>query len=196
MEKLGYAKRDIMVSRVKDAQRSQHEAQDEFRSALERFNAVLGKHGGKLEEKYSQLNSQLESAEAKADQVHKKIAAVEDVSDALFHEWKNELKQYKNESLRSRSKEKLEISQSRYNDMIRAMKRAESKLEPALQPLRDNVLFLKHNLNAEAIASLQDDVQEVQTNVDQLIRELEISIAEADKFINEMEGAGAVENGS
>ena len=39
-------------------------------------------------------------------------------------------------------------TRARYDQMIGAMKRAEGKLEPALQPLRDQVLFLKHNLNA------------------------------------------------
>ena len=35
------------------------------------------------------------------------------------------------------------------------MRLAESRIEPVLKSFRDQVLFLKHNLNAKAIASLR-----------------------------------------
>jgi len=63
------------------------------------------------------------------------------------------------------------------------MKRAEAKLEPALVPLRDQVLFMKHNLNARAIAGLSEELISVQTNVDKLVKDMESAIAEADAFI-------------
>ena len=63
------------------------------------------------------------------------------------------------------------------------MKRAESKLEPALVPLRDQVLFLKHNLNARAIAGLSAELVGVQTNVNSLVRDMEKAIAKADAFM-------------
>ena len=66
------------------------------------------------------------------------------------------------------------------------MKRAEGKLEPALQPLRDQVLFLKHNLNAAAISSLQSEAVKIQSDVASLIAEMQKSIDEADKFISSM----------
>ncbi len=63
------------------------------------------------------------------------------------------------------------------------MKKAEAKLEPVLVPLRDQVLFMKHNLNAKAIAGLSNELVSVQTNVDKLVRDMDIAIAQADKFI-------------
>jgi hypothetical protein len=38
-------------------------------------------------------------------------------------------------------------------------------------------------LNARAIAGLSDELITVQTNVDKLVKDMEASIAEADKFI-------------
>ncbi|HRZ87738.1 MAG TPA: DUF2959 family protein [bacterium] len=52
-----------------------------------------------------------------------------------------------------------------------------------MAPLRDQVLFMKHNLNARAIAGLSDEVVSVQTNVDKLVREMESAIAQSDAFI-------------
>ena len=186
MEKLGYHKRDLMVSRVKAAQKSQKETKEEFRSALERFKSVINFQGGTLQTKYEQLNSQLERCESRAKDVHERIAAVENVSDALFDEWKSELRQYKNSDLRRQSEDKLSQTKQRYKQLIQAMKNAESQIEPVLQPLRDNVLFLKHNLNAQAIASLDSELEAVQNNVDQLLEDLEQAIVEADRFVAEI----------
>ena len=68
-----------------------------------------------------------------------------------------------------------------------AMHRAEAKIEPVLTPLRDQVLFLKHNLNAQAIASLQSELGRVEGDVSALIREMEAAIREADAFIVRLE---------
>jgi len=186
MEKIGIHKRDIMVDRVKAARDSQNEAKEQFLTAMEQFKSVVKFQGGDLEDKYNKLNETLEQSEAKADAVRKRISAVEDVSEALFSEWRGEIKQYSSNSLRQSSQRKYDATKRKYTELIRAMKKAEAKLEPALAPLRDQVLFMKHNLNAKAIAGLSDELYSVQINVDQLVREIESSIAQADSFIAEL----------
>ncbi len=186
MEQFGIHKRDLLVSRVEDARDSQQAAKEQFRSALERFSEVLQFEGGDLEKKYKQLNAEYEGSEKKADAVRSRIASVEDVAWALFKEWEAELKQYSNESLRRASQQKLVETRGRYDQLIGAMKRAESKIAPVLTAFRDQVLFLKHNLNARAIASLQSELVSVESDVASLIREMEASIGEADAFIQAM----------
>ena len=112
---------------------------------------------------------------------------VENVSDALFDEWNAELKQYSNAALRQKSHKQLTQTRSQYAQLIKAMKRAESKMDPVLSKLKDHVLFLKHNLNAQAIASLKSELVAVEGNIDSLIKDLNASIQEADSFIAAME---------
>jgi len=186
MEKFGVHKRDLLVERVEKARDAQEQAKDQFKSALERFSAVLNFDGGALKEKYEQLNGELEKSESKAEAVHDRIESVENVAKALFSEWENELDQYSNPSLRRTSERKLKETRRQYTRLISAMKRAEGKIEPVLAALRDQVLFLKHNLNAQAIASLQSELVSVESNVVSLIKEMEVSIREADTFIRSM----------
>ncbi len=183
MEKMGVHKRDIMVDRVESARDSQEEAKEQFKSTLEEFSSVLGFKGGDLEEKYNKLNDEYERSEEKAVDVKSRIKAVENVSAALFTEWEEELEQYASQSLRSNSEKKLRQTRRQYNKLIGAMKRAEKKIAPVLSAFKDQVLFLKHNLNAQAIASLQSELVSVEQNVATLIKEMEASIAEADAFI-------------
>jgi len=186
MEKLGYHKRDLMVNRVESARDAQQEAKEQFESALEKFSSVLKVDGGELKEKYDQLKTAYDKSNARAETVRDRIEAVEDVSEALFDEWQTELDQYTSESLRRSSARKLKQTRQQYTQLIGAMKRAEKKMEPVLLAFHDQVLFLKHNLNARAITSLQTELVSVEAEVNSLIRDMETSIKEADAFINAM----------
>ncbi len=187
MEKMGVHKRDILVDRVEKAKESEVEAKKEFASALERFSSVVNFSGGDLESKYNELKDELDDLEARAQEVHDRINAVDDVAQALFDEWKEELDQYHNQRLRQASARKLRETKRRYNQLIRAMRRAEAKIDPVLVPLRDEVLFLKHNLNARAIASLKGELTKIQMDVSDLLREMERAIREADSFIKTLQ---------
>ncbi len=186
MEKFGVHKRDIMVDRVKDAQKSQQDAKKEFKSALEQFSALVNVKGGDLQKTYDKLNAKYERCEAQSQEIHDRIAAVEDVSGALFKEWKKEIGQYSNAEFRKTSEQELKQSQAQYKELIAAMKKAESKIQPVLTVMHDQVLFLKHNLNARAIASLQDELASVELKVGDLIKDMEDAINEADAFIKTM----------
>lgn len=186
MEKLGVHKRDIMVSRVEKARDSQQAAKEQFKTALERFSEVVGLPGGKLKDKYDKLKQEFERSEDRADEVRERIDSVESVSEALFEEWRDELGQYSNEKLRSSSAAKLKATRRQYQKLISSMKRAEKRIDPVLNVFRDHVLYLKHNLNAQAIASLQTELVSVEANVGRLIREMEASIQESERFIKSM----------
>ena len=187
METMGYHKRDIMVDRVQEARDAQEEAKEQFESALEKFSSVLGFKGGDLEEKYEQLKTAYEESDAKASAVRSRIDAVEDVAEDLFVEWEEELNHYTSSSLKRSSARKLRDTKKKYAQLIGAMKRAEGKIDPVLAAFKDQVLYLKHNLNAQAIASLQSELASIETDVARLIKEMEASIKEADSFISSME---------
>lgn len=187
MEKMGYAKRDILSDRVKSARDAQEDAKKEIQSTLEQFGKVVAYEGGDLEATYKKLNGELEASEDSAKAVRKRIADVESVADALFSEWERELSQYSSADLRRKSQAKLTQTKSRYKEMLGAMKRAEQRIEPVLKPLRDQVLYLKHNLNARALSAIKGELVKVDAQVDQLVKDMNRSIAEADKFIQSME---------
>lgn len=187
LESIGIPKRDVMVYRVEKARDTQQETKEQFQSALERFTAITRFDGGSLEDKYNELNSEYLDSVEQAKEVRKRIDDIEDVSDALFDEWEEELTQYSSTSLRRNSERKLAQTRQHYKQLISAMNRAESKIAPVLAVFKDQVLFLKHNLNAKAIASLKGELGSVQSDVASLISAMEKSINEANAFIQTIE---------
>lgn len=190
MEKFGYAKREILVDRVEDAKEEQKDAKEQFVSTYERFKAVTGIQGGKLEETYEKLNDSYEDCRDQADAVREKIQSVEDVADAMFSEWKTEIGQYSDPALKRTSQESLDQTKRRYADLVGSMKKASASMDPVLAAFKDRVLFLKHNLNAQAINSLSETAVSIQGDVTKLIDDMQASIAEADEFLGAMKSNG------
>ncbi|NIY83391.1 DUF2959 domain-containing protein [Vibrio hepatarius] len=186
MEQVGYHKRDIMVDRVEEAKESQQEAQQEFSSALEALSALTQFDGGELESVYNKINDKYQDSESAAEEVRERIAAIEDVSEALFDEWQDELELYTNRSLRRASEQKLRETRTSYNTMLKAMKRAEQKMTPVLNTLRDNTLYLKHNLNASAVGALQGEFSNLEQDIQYAIKQMNAAIAESDKFLQKL----------
>lgn len=185
-EKLGYHKRDILVERVGKARDGQEAAKTQFKTTLEKFKAVTGFSGGDLESKYNELNSEYDRCETRAGTVSKEIDSVDEVAQALFKEWEDELAQYSSADLKAKSAEELRATKARYAQLLSAMRAAEAKMRPVLAAFHDQVLFLKHNLNAQAIASLEGTKVSLQGDVDKLIADMQKSIDESNKFISSM----------
>ena len=183
MEKVGIHKRDILIDRVEDARDAQSEAQEQFKSALEQFGAVVHIESSNLKKAYENLNGEYEDSEKAAKRVSERIDKVESVSDDLFKEWEEELKLYKRADLRESSKQKLRDTETRYREMLASMHRAEKSMEPVLLSFRDNVLFLKHNLNAQAIGSLRSEFSTLKGKIDSLIQNMNEAIKTSNKFI-------------
>ncbi|EKA5636740.1 DNA repair protein [Vibrio cidicii] len=186
MEKVGYHKREIMVDRVEDAKASQQEAQKEFTSALQALSNLTQFNGGELEEVYKEINEQYQESEKAAQEVRDRIAAIEDVAGALFEEWQQELSLYTSAKLRRSSEQKLKETKASYQQMLKAMKRAEQKMTPVLNTLRDNTLYLKHNLNANAVGSLKGELVSLETEIEQAIKQMKAAIAESDAFLQKL----------
>ena len=190
MEKAGFHKRDILVDRVEDAKDTQEETKEQFKSALAKFKSVKQFDGGSLEAIYNDLNDELEASKALAADVRGRIESIEDVSEALFDEWELELEQFSNASLKQKSSTKLRQTKSQYSQLIRSMKKAESRIQPVLTIFNDQVLYLKHNLNARAIASLKSELGTVNQDVAALVATMQSAIDESNAFIAELKQEG------
>lgn len=190
-ETFGYAKRDQLVDAVKDTRDEQQAAKKQFASALDEFMAVTGAKGGELETRYKKLSDQYDKAESQANAVKDEISHTERVAKLVFEEWRAELAQYNSPDLRRQSERLLDDTQGRYDRLITVMKSAANKMDPVLAAFRDQKLFLKHNLTARAIASLQDNADRMQNDIAGLIKEMEQAIAESNEFIEAMQKEGA-----
>lgn len=183
MEKVGVHKRDILVDRVENAQKSQREAQEQFSSALEQFSALVKYDGGDLQRHYKLTQAEYDACEKSALDVKNRIDAIEQVAEALFKEWQQELNEYSNQSLKRDSERKLSQTRRQYHSLLVTMRQAEATMQPVLSSLKDNALYLKHNLNAQAIGALKGEFGSIERDISRLLAEMNKAIAESERFL-------------
>ncbi|WP_374089105.1 DUF2959 domain-containing protein [Methylomicrobium lacus] len=179
----GDHKRAIVVHQVEQACVNLQETRNEFEDALQRFKMLVNVNDSALEHRYHQLNRKYQFCKSKSEAVSVRIRAIEEVSEALFAEWEKELDEYSNRALKNHSKQQLKLARQNYARLIKALRMAEAKIQPVLSAFKDQVLYLKHNLNAQAIAALQHEFIEIGIDIAQLIQAMEKTIAEASSFV-------------
>ncbi len=185
-EKVGVYKRDLLKKRVIAARDEEKEAGEQFKDALTKLRELYGNQNTPLEKTYDQLKGEYDDANSRAEAVRKRVRDVEIVAADLFREWETEIKEYTTESMRASSRESLRQTRQRYEEMHTSLKRAEESMTPVLAKFRDHVLFLKHNLNAQAMASLKGESISIQNDIVRLIEDMNRSIQKADEFIRQM----------
>jgi hypothetical protein len=185
-EKVGIYKRDLLKKRVASARDEELGAQKEFKDALTRLKEMTGFDGGELEKRYRNLQSDYDDASSRVAAVHKRVKDVETVAEDLFTEWEKENREIETPELRQVSRQQLNDTRQRYDNMLIALKRSEQSMDPVLHKLHDYVLALKHTLNAQAIAALSGESSKIQADVSRLIEDMNASIARADEFIKQM----------
>jgi uncharacterized protein (DUF849 family) len=186
METFGVYKRDLLKKRVAAARDDQKAASEQFKDALTRLKELYAFQGGNLEKTYNSLNSEYQQSVSRAETVHKRVRDVETVAEDLFTEWEKEISQISTSTLQQSSRQKLRETRRRYEELHAALKKAEQSMDPVLTRFKDQVLYLKHNLNAEAIASLKGESSNIQVEITRLLDDMNRAIAQADAFIKAM----------
>lgn len=186
LETVGIEKRDIFKTNVGNVKEEQEETGEAFKDALTRLKELYKVDGGELEKHHSRLLSAYDNAKEEAAEVSESITKLDTVAQDLFAEWEGELKEIETLDLRSRSQKQLSETRTKYQSLHAQLKRSEKKMAPVLTRFKDQVLFLKHNLNARAVGGLKNESTRIQTDIDRLIKEMNQSSKEADELIKSL----------
>lgn len=182
-ETIGLEKRDLFKREVANVKEEQEDTGEAFKDALTQLKEIYEFDGGNLEKQHGKLKSSLDDANEEAAELRSRITKVDQVANDLFEEWNEEIQQIKTSDYRRRSKEQLSETKKRYRDLEAQLRKSERKMEPVLAKLNDQVLFLKHNLNAKAIGGLKAESGKIQADIKALIEEVNESTRQADELI-------------
>ena len=178
--------RGVLVSRVEAARQTQVEAKAQFEVTYDLFKQLTEYRTGELEDLYDGFRDEIKECEDYAEEVGTRISGIENVSVQLFTKWGEELQEITDPSLRELSQERLEETVSRNESLVDSLRSTQDKMTPIVTAFGDHVLFLKHDLNAHAIAALNDSVKRVEKDISSLFGVMQSSIKKADVFVASM----------
>lgn len=182
-EMIGYEKRDLFKKEVKAVKKDQDDSQKAFEDALAKLQYFYSYDGGKTESEYNKLKDSYESSRDESENLSASIQKLDEVARDLFAEWKEEINGISNSDLRKKSTVKLSETRIRYRELHQKLKNSEKNMSPILVKMKDQVTFLKHNLNAGAISGLQTEGDRIEQDIEKLIKEMKTANREAEDFI-------------
>jgi hypothetical protein len=185
-DSFGVGKRDMLISRVGQARDEETQAAKEFERALKRFRELLAAKPGDLKDKYSDLKSAYADCEYRAGRVADRVEDIEDFSESMFNEWRDQLDEFESETLRSASETQMNDTNKRYAQMIAVTQRAGTAMKTALGTFRDQRLFLEQDLSAQSIATLRGQSETLEGDLATLQSDLGAAIKAADEFLAAM----------
>jgi len=182
-ESVGMEKRDIFKREITNVKEDQEDTGEAFKDALTKLKEIYNVDGGDLEKQYTKLKNSLDDAKEESAELRERIRKVDEVANDLFVEWTEEINDIKTSELRAKSSKKLSQTKRKYKELESQLHRSEKKMDPVLSKLSDQVIFLKHNLNAKAIGGLKEEQGDIQADIKSLIKEVNESTRQADAFI-------------
>lgn len=185
-EAMGTPKRQVLLSRVQDTRDSMKETKKVFASAMLQFGSVYKESGSKLENKYVILKKEYDACNSKASSLRSQIANVKSIGQVLFQEWQKELDQFTNEQMRKLSEVKMQQTREKYVAMTDSMDRVSARMSPVMSSMSDQLLNIKHSLNALIVVSLEEELIQLRGQMDNLMAEIDASIENCNSFIGSM----------
>ncbi|MEM7376918.1 MAG: DUF2959 family protein [Pseudomonadota bacterium] len=187
-ETLGYQKRDILKTRVERARDSQQQAFERFEAVAQASAPLASASDGAVDtaRQLQSLRVAYRNAARTASTVRTHIDQVDDVSQALFVEWEEELINTASSTQRSNDHQELADTRQAYNGLMGAMRGAEAGITPVLNTVEDSMRGLE-DVDGALTSTQVSGFLSLQGDLERLTAELRRSIDAATRFAERLE---------
>ena len=154
---VGLRRVDDLLGRIERVHVECELSRESARIALDTLHAVVAL-GTDAMASYAELVDALEVSEERAEALRAVIKPMDRAAEQVFEQWNSDLNSFTRAEMRKRSRDRMLDTRERYDAIITAAEPAREAYEELNAGLRDCVLFLGHDFNANAVAEIESDV--------------------------------------
>jgi hypothetical protein len=158
----GPANVNDLVERVERVSAELDASKATMLAAIQKLQAVTApEFQGDAVLAHKELENTLDDSDDQAKALRKSIDKMRAAAEPVFEQWTKDLEAYSNPEMRARSQQRLAAARERYDSVVAAVEPVLVEYETVNQTLHDHLLFLSHDMNPAAVATIQDDVRSV-----------------------------------
>jgi hypothetical protein len=150
---------------------------------LDIYNALMADDAKDRKKLYNSLQKEMENTEKRRATIGEVAATMSAEADTLFKQWTDSAAAIENADLRKKSEERLAATKASYAEIGTVGQKASDLYGPFMKDLQDQVTFLGHDLNAEAVASLKPEAAKINEAASKLIQSIDDTITTANTNI-------------
>jgi hypothetical protein len=147
------------------------------------YNALMADEAKDRKKLYNSLQKEMENTEKRRATIGEVAATMSAEADTLFKQWTDSAAAIENADLRKKSEERLAATKASYAEIGTVGQKASDLYGPFMKDLQDQVTFLGHDLNAEAVASLKPEAAKINEAASKLIQSIDDTITTANTNI-------------
>jgi hypothetical protein len=159
------------------------ETKVQLMKTMEVYNSLFADEATDRRKIYNQIQKEMENTDRRRARISEEAAKMNAEADTLFKGWADSTAAIENPDLRERSEERLNATRASYGEIGTVGQKAADLYAPFMKALQDQITYLGHDLNPEAVASLKPDAEKLNERSDKLIQSIDDTIATANKNI-------------
>ncbi len=102
-----------------------------------------------------------ETCEKRANRMRSHVAPMRNAAAEVFEQWSASLDEFSSPRMKQRSADRLEATRTRFAEVQETSNAVLTALDEINNSLRDTVLFLGHDFNAQSVAAIEEDALEL-----------------------------------
>ena len=164
---------DKLIDRAGDMVSAMRAARLQIGTTVDDYNTIID---GKAEENraaYKQLQKSLKKSEKSAAAVGEQAEKMDLAASEYFASWEASLSEFTSDEMRARSEERMKETRQRYDGILQAGREAGDAFRPFVTLLKDQIVFLGHDLNPAAIEDLQDEAEKLNSQAEEVFSKVD-----------------------
>ena len=158
----------------------------QLQKTMEAYNAVLAPDVKDRRDAYKKLQKEVATTEKKRAMVSTRNGEMNVEAGRLFKNWEGSTAAIQDPALRQRSQERLAVAKKRYSEIQANGQGAASLYTPFMKALQDQVTYLGHDLNPEAVATLKPEADKLNAQAKELYSAIDKTTAAANNNISQL----------
>ncbi len=185
---------DELLTRIERVQAETAVAKDSVHAALSELCTLVSPgFKGDAATEFAKFLAASEASEDQAETLRDITEPMQDAADELFQRWTKDMEAFGNSRMRQRSQTRLDETRTRFQSIIGATQAAQIALDAFHDDMRDHALFLRHDLNSAAVASIRTDVRALNEQIQGLDTRFDATTAAARAYVESAALYGQVE---
>jgi hypothetical protein len=140
----------------------------QLQKTMDAYNAVMAPEVKDRRDAYKQLQKEMANTDKRRADVSTRSTKMNAEADKLFKSWEESTARIQSPDLRKRSEDRLKKTQDRFAELRQTGQNASSQYESFMKTMQDQVVYLGHDLNPGAVASLKPDADKLNTRAQDL----------------------------
>lgn len=174
---------DKLIKRAGDTITAIRAARMQIGATVRDYNQILAGEAEDNRAAYKKLQKSLKKSEKSAAAVGAQAEKMDSAASEYFASWEASLSEFTSDEMRARSEERMKETRQRYDGILQAGREAGEAFRPFVTLLKDQIVFLGHDLNPAAIEDLQDDAERLNSQAKEVFSKIDETKRTAMRYI-------------